>query len=125
MLACLALLLATLPGGAPSAAAQPAPSFLSNCENLQASIVALGWDGAELVTISVQGTARIATQDEALAYIAVCASPHPQVLCVTYELGGRQESDTVVVTGALNIVDDAHVMLDPCLASSPEPVSAE
>jgi hypothetical protein len=79
----------------------------------------LRWDGAELVTISVQGTARIATQDEALAYLAVCASPHPQVLCVTYELSGREVGDTVVVTGALNILDDAHIKLDPCLASPP------
>ena len=116
----LVLWVGAFPGGAPRVAAQPAPSFLSTCENLRESLSGLQLEAEELVTISVQGAARIAAQDEALAYISVCSPPHPHVLCVTYQLNGRKAGDPVVVTGALNVVDDAHIMLDPCLASSPE-----
>jgi hypothetical protein len=45
----------------------------------------------------------------------MCEPPDPQVLCVTYETGGRKRGDRVVLTGSYSRRGPDHILLDPCL----------
>ena len=102
------------------AEAQPAPTFRATCENLRTAIREHRVDGSELVTIEVVGTLTIVHSDGTLVYLGMCKAPDSEVLCVTYETGGRKVGDRVVLTGAFNPRGPDHIQLDPCLHHVPE-----
>lgn len=114
-LACGAVL-----GLATIAEAQPAPSLRATCGDLRAGVRSLDLDAEKLVTIQVVGTLTTVQTDGALAYMAMCAPPEPQVLCVTYITGDRKIGDRVVLSGAVTQPSPNHILLDPCLHSPPE-----
>jgi len=111
------LVAAAAAGGAQ---AQPAPSLRSSCAELRQGIAALDPDPEKLVTIQVVGAVTAVQSDGALAYLAMCAPPEPQVLCVTYTTGNWKIGDRVVLSGSLSRPSPNHVLLDPCLHSRPE-----
>jgi hypothetical protein len=94
---------------------QPEPSFRATCGELRAASRALEGREEELVTIQVVGPLREVRSDGALAYMLMCEPPDPQVLCVTYETGGRKRGDRVVLTGSYSRRGPDHILLDPCL----------
>jgi hypothetical protein len=102
------------------AGAQPAPSFRASCGELRGAIEKLGWKEGELVTIEVVGTLTLVRHDGALAYLAMCRPPDPQVLCVSYETNGRKVGESAVLTGAYIPRGPNHIQLDPCLHHGPE-----
>ena len=101
--------------GAGPALAQPEPSFRATCAELRTAIRRLDLIRDPLVTIQVVGPVRMVHSDGVLAYIAVCAPPDPEVLCVTYDTNGRKPGDAVVVSGAYGERGPNHIQLDPCL----------
>jgi hypothetical protein len=108
-------------GQAPAAVeAQPAPTFRAACEDLRRTLRDHRVDGSELVTIEVVGTLTVARSDGALAYFGMCELPHPRVLRVSYELGGRKVGDRAVLTGSYIPRGPDHIQLDPCLPHDPE-----
>jgi hypothetical protein len=115
--AALALALAFAPAPLP-ALAQPEPSFRVACSELRDAAQALEGREEELVTIQVVGPLREVRSDGALAYMLMCERPDPQVLCVTYETGGRKAGERAVLTGAYGRRGPDHILLDPCLHSS-------
>ena len=100
--------------------AQPAPTFRSTCEDLRRALRDHRVDGSQLVTVEVVGTLTFARSDGALAYLGMCDSPHPRVLCVSYELGGRKVGDRAILTGSYIPRGPDHIQLDPCLPHDPE-----
>ena len=107
--------------GAPNLVqAQPAPSLRAACADLRAGVQSLDLDPEKLVTIQVVGTLTAVQTDGALAYLAMCAPPEPQVLCLTYTAGERRIGDRVVLSGAVTRPGPNHILLDPCLHSPPE-----
>ncbi len=119
-IAAAALACGVVLGFATAAEAQPAPSLRSTCADLRAGVRSLDLDGEKLVVIQVVGTLTTVQTDGALAYMAMCAPPDPQVLCVTYTTGDRKIGDRVVLSGAVTQPGPNHVLLDPCLHSPPE-----
>lgn len=119
LLAAAALILPMTPLQEP-ASAQPAPTFRATCGDLRAALRDHKIDGYELVTIEVIGTLTLTHSDGALVYLGMCKPPHPQVLCVTYELEGRKVGDRVVLTGSYIARGPDHIQLDPCLHHEPE-----
>ena len=102
------------------AATQPAPSFRATCGELRREIEKLNWKEGELVTIEVVGALTLVRHDGALAYLAMCKAPDPQVLCVSYETNGRKVGETAVLTGSYIPRGPNHIQLDPCLHHLPE-----
>jgi hypothetical protein len=105
---------------ASTAWAQPAPTFRATCGELRQALRDHRIDGEELVTIEVVGTLTIVRSDGALVYMGVCRPPDPEVLCVTYETGGRKAGERAVVTGAYIPRGPDYIQLDPCLHHDPE-----
>lgn len=102
------------------AEAQPEPSLRSSCAELRQAVATLDLDDEKLVTIQVVGALTAVQHDGALGYLAMCAPPEPQVLCVTYSIGDWKIGDRVTLTGTLSMPSPHHVLLDPCLHSPPE-----
>ena len=100
--------------------AQPAPTFRATCEDLRGALREHRVDGSELVTVEVIGTLTLARSDGALAYFGMCEPPHPRVLCVSYDLGGRKVGDRAILTGSYIPRGPDHIQLDPCLPHDPE-----
>lgn len=107
-------------GLAIGAEAQPAPSLRATCGELRAGVGALNLDPEALVVIQVVGTLTAVQTDSALTYMAMCAPPDPQVLCVTYTPGERKIGDQVVLSGTVTQPGPNHILLDPCLHARPE-----
>lgn len=116
----LALTLAATPG--PNAKAQPATSLTASCASLRTGLEKLNPPDSELVTIDVVGKLVNSHFDGAIAYLALCEAPDPEVLCITYSIGDLKPGDMVMVSGGYGRPDADHVILDPCL---PYPPSAE
>ncbi|HEY7383039.1 MAG TPA: hypothetical protein VH743_05150 [Beijerinckiaceae bacterium] len=100
---------------APTAAAQPEPSFRSTCADLRAAIRKLDPKPDEYFTIEVTGALTDVRSDGVLTYLLMCAPPDPQVLCVTYSAGDRKRGDNAILAGTYNDRGPDHIMLDPCL----------
>lgn len=98
-----------------AALAQPAPSFRADCETVEAQISEHRLDDGALATFEVTGTLLLAHSDGVLAYMGMCAAPHPKILCVTYTLGEYQVGDRVSVVGAYRRAAADMIVLDPCL----------
>lgn len=75
----------------------------------------------ERISLTVRGRLSAVDEDEALAYLVLCEPQDVQVLCITYETGGRQSGDAVVLAGGFIRAEGRRVILDPCLASDPSP----
>lgn len=73
----------------------------------------------ERISLTVRGRLNSVDQDEALAYMVLCEPQEVQVLCITYETGGRKPGDGVVLAGGFIRAEGQRVILDPCLASDP------
>lgn len=121
----LALACSVLVAAPNVARSQPEPSFQAGCGELRRALASLDPAGEEQITIQVVGTLTMVESDGALVYLALCAPPDPQVLCITYSTGGREIGDAVVVTGNYNQPGPDHVLLDPCLHFLPDEGKAE
>jgi len=95
--------------------AQPAPSFRSTCQELRASVQRLNPQPDDYFTIEIVGTLTDIHSDNVLVYMLMCSPPDPQVLCVTYSVGGRRKGDKVILAGTFSRRGPDHIMLDPCL----------
>ena len=115
----LGLVGAVVVATAASVRAQPEPSFRSDCRDLRTAIESLEPTDDELLVIQVVGEVTAVQFDGALAYMTMCSSPDPQVLCITYSTGGREIGDTVEFSGTYSRPGPDHVLLDPCLHSPP------
>jgi len=92
------------------------PAEVATCQTLGASLE--GFAAPETRTdLWISGPLTLIQTDEVLWYLAVCDEPGIRVMCVTYSDNDMKLGDTVVLAGALEIQDDTHVVLDPCLAS--------
>ncbi|WP_047030854.1 hypothetical protein [Hoeflea sp. IMCC20628] len=92
------------------------PDDVATCRTLGASLE--GFDTPETRTdLWVSGPLTLIQTDEVLWYLVICDEPGIRVMCVTYSDNDMQLGDTVVLAGALEIQDETHVVLDPCLAS--------
>ncbi|WP_265516603.1 hypothetical protein [Nitratireductor luteus] len=105
----------------PAAQAQPAPSFEAECGTLREKLAQLQPGDEELVVIDVVGPLTMVEHDGTLGYMAVCEAPDPQVLCITYRINDYEVGDRVILSGGLNVIDEGHIRLDPCLHYPPEP----
>lgn len=100
--------------------AQPAPSFRTGCASVGAELDKLGPAGDELVTIDVVGRLTLVEFDGAIAYMGVCGSPAPKVMCIGYSIEGWKVGDPVILTGGVNRGNSDTIVLDPCLPSQPK-----
>ena len=104
---------------APTAQAQPATSLTASCASLRTGLEKLNPPESELVTIDVVGKLVNSHFDGAIAYLALCEAPDPEVLCITYSTGDLKPGDMVMVSGGYGRPDADHVILDPCLPYPP------
>ena len=81
------------------ASAQPEPTFRAICAELRVATRALEGRDEELITIQVIGPLQEVMSEGGLAYMLMCEPPDPQVLCVTYETGGRNRGEVVMFSG--------------------------
>ncbi len=92
------------------------PAEVATCQTLGASLE--GFATPEIRTdLWISGPLTLIQTDEVLWFLAVCDEPGIRVMCVTYSDNSMKLGDTVVLAGALEIQDETHVVLDPCLAS--------
>lgn len=103
------------------AQAQPAPSFEAECGALREKLARLQPKDDELIVIDVVGSLTMVEHDGTLGYMAACEAPDPQVLCITYRINDYKVGDRVILSGGLNVIDEDHIRLDPCLHYPPEP----
>lgn len=68
------------------------------------------------ISFGITGELTSVKFDGALAYLTMCDTPGPQVLCVTYSTNGLKAGDKVAFAGGYNEAG-GRVILDPCLAS--------
>ena len=104
---------------AAAAYAQPAPSVYTTCETLVEDLKDFHPAEGDLVVIEVTGRLEVAEVGDGLAYMGVCGTDAPKVMCVTYKLNGFEVGDQVTVTGAYRRLDPGFIVLDPCLNSPP------
>jgi hypothetical protein len=69
------------------------------------------------ISFAITGKLTDVKFDGALAYLTMCDTPAPQVLCVTYSTNGLKAGDRVAFAGGYNAAGEKRVVLDPCLAS--------
>lgn len=70
------------------------------------------------ITLGIEGKLTGVHSDGVMAYLLMCEPAAVQVMCVTYSTNGHVPGDVVILGGGYSRVDDHHVMLDPCLAST-------
>ena len=105
-----------LSGRAGLAEAEREPAATAKCEDLRASLA--GFEPPDRrVDLWVSGPLTLVETDGVLWYLVICSSPGIRVMCVTYSDNGMKLREQVTLRGAYRAVDDAHVVLDPCLAS--------
>lgn len=78
-------------------------------------------DTADRISLTIRGRLAAVDHDGALAYLVLCEPSDVQVLCITYETGGRKPGDGVVMAGGYIRAGERRVVLDPCLAADPAP----
>lgn len=99
--------------------AQPAPSFRAGCATVREELAKLDPPADTLVTIDVVGKLTLVEFDGAIAYLGVCGSPTPQVMCIGYSIEGWNVGDPAILTGGYNPGSGETIVLDPCLPSHP------
>ncbi|MBR1268147.1 hypothetical protein JQ629_11570 [Bradyrhizobium sp. AUGA SZCCT0222] len=73
------------------------------------------------IDLSVAGSLTAVKTDGVLWYLVLCSSPDIRIMCVTYQSNGMETGDRIIVKGGYQRRDADHVLLDPCLATRPEP----
>lgn len=101
------------------ALSQPAPSFRAGCATVQAELARLNPAADTLMTIDVVGNLTLVEFDGTIAYMGLCGSPTPKVMCIGYSIEGWKLGDPAILTGGVNTTDDGTIVLDPCLPSRP------
>lgn len=97
------------------ATAQPAPSFKASCGTVEAELEKLNPPADTLVTIEIEDTLTLVEFDGAIAYIGMCGSPKPRVICITYSIEGWKVDDAAILSGGYNPGSSDTIVLDPCL----------
>lgn len=92
------------------------PAKVATCADLHASLAGFT-PPASRTDLWVKGPLTLIQTDDVLWYLVVCSDPQIRVMCVTYSDNNMKLGDTVVLAGAMEIQDETHVVLDPCLAS--------
>lgn len=92
------------------------PAEYATCETLD-QVLAGFRPASERVDLWAEGPLTIVHTDGALWYLAICSEPGIRVMCVAYSDNGLEIGDRALVRGAMEIQDERHVALDPCLAS--------
>jgi len=77
--------------------------------------------GLDRIDFSAVGALSLAHFNGVLAYMGICNELDAKVLCVTYSTNDLKVGDTVIVTGSYRKMAANYVVLDPRLASRPEP----
>ena len=70
------------------------------------------------ITVGIKGRLTGVHSDGVMAYLLMCEPTDVQVMCVTYKANDLARGDVVILGGGYSRVDEHHVVLDPCLASS-------
>ena len=73
------------------------------------------------IDLSVAGSLTAVKTDGVLWYLVLCSPPDVRIMCVTYHSNGMETGDRIIVRGGYRRRDADHVLLDPCLATRPEP----
>jgi hypothetical protein len=93
------------------------PRHNTSCSGLSATLKGLGQQPDERIDLWVSGPLTFLHSDGALWYLAICSEPGIRVLCVTYSDNGMKPGEKVLVRGGMRMLDQTHIVLDPCLAS--------
>lgn len=104
---------------AASVQAQPAPSFRAGCATVKGELARLDPPADTLVTIDVVGRLTLVEFDGAIAYMGLCGSPQPKVMCIGYSIEGWKVGDPAILTGGVNAGDDGTIVLDPACRRGP------
>jgi hypothetical protein len=92
------------------------PEMTATCQDLSYWIERLP-NSTHRVDMAVAGPLTAVEFDGALAYLVICPSSGPQVLCVTYSTNGMKVGERVKMAGGMQRAGADKIMLDPCLAS--------
>jgi hypothetical protein len=87
------------------------------CDGLAATLAGLEVPSGDRIDLWVSGALTLIHSDEALWYLAICSDPGIRVMCVTYSDNAMKLGERVLVRGGMRILDETHIVLDPCLAS--------
>jgi len=108
---------ASLTGRAGLAEPEATPAAFATCDTLDKTLDGFRPDPTRRVDLWAEGPLTIVQTDGVLWYLAICSEPGIQVMCVAYSNNGMDIGDRAVIRGAMELQDDTHVVLDPCLAS--------
>ena len=92
------------------------PDRVASCEDIRAWADKAPNTDAR-ISLAIRGALSRVRGDSALAYLTMCAAPHPEVVCVTYSRNGMSTGDVVTFAGGYRRLDTNRIVLDPCLAS--------
>ncbi len=87
------------------------------CDGLAAMLAGLEVPSGDRIDLWASGPLTLIHSDEALWYLAICSDPGIRVMCVTYSDNAMKLGERVLVRGGMRILDETHIVLDPCLAS--------
>lgn len=87
------------------------------CDGLAATLAGLEVPSGDRIDLWASGPLTLIHSDEALWYLAICSDPGIRVMCVTYSDNAMKLGERVLVRGGMRILDETHIVLDPCLAS--------
>lgn len=93
------------------------PTETARCEDLREIVAGLDVPEGQRIDLWVSGPLTLVHTDDALWYLAICSEPGIRVMCVTYSDNGMKPGDNVLIRGGMRILDETHLVLDPCLAS--------
>ena len=99
------------------AGAEEMPKQNVACEGLAATIAGLDVPPGVRIDLWASGRLTLVHTDEALWFLAICSAPGIQVMCVTYSDNGMKVGEHILIRGGMRILDETHIVLDPCLAS--------
>lgn len=93
------------------------PSENATCDGLAETVAGLEVASGDRIDLWVSGPLTLIHTDDALWYLAICSEPGIRVMCVTYSDNAMKLGERVVIRGGMRILDETHIILDPCLAS--------
>lgn len=88
-----------------------------SCDGLAATLAGLEVPSGDRIDLWASGPLTLIHSDESLWYLAICSDPGIRVMCVTYSDNAMKLGERVLVRGGMRILDETHIVLDPCLAS--------
>ncbi|MGH6762372.1 MAG: hypothetical protein ACRECW_12385 [Phyllobacterium sp.] len=93
------------------------PAENASCDSLAATLGGFEVPAGDRIDLWASGPLTLIHTDEVLWYIAICSAPGIRVMCVTYSDNDMKVGERILVRGAMQIQDETHIVLDPCLAS--------